>query len=96
MLNDYKGDEEFALVVPVPRVLEREQIHVGDKALFERIDAYSAPRLAEYHDDDPLRAPRNGTEESRPAQGPRREAPDGGSPSLGMRASGWCKNGMWS
>jgi hypothetical protein len=54
MLNDYKGDpREFALVVPVPQVLKREQIHVGDKALFERIDAYSAPRLAEYHDDDP-------------------------------------------
>jgi hypothetical protein len=54
MLNDYKGAlDEFALVVPVPQVLQREQIHVGDKKLFERIDAYSAPRLAEYHDDDP-------------------------------------------
>jgi len=39
--------------VPVPHVLQREQIHVGDKKLFERVDAYSAPRLAEYHDDDP-------------------------------------------
>ena len=54
MLNDYKGSlDEFALVVPVPQVLQREQIHVGDKKLFEHIDAYSAPRLAEYHDDDP-------------------------------------------
>jgi hypothetical protein len=54
MLNDYKGAlDEFALVVPVPQVLQREQIHVGDKKLFEHIDAYSAPRLAEYHDDDP-------------------------------------------
>ena len=54
MLNDYKGAlDEFALVVPVPHVLQREQIHVGDKKLFERVDAYSAPRLAEYHDDDP-------------------------------------------
>ena len=41
------------LVVPVPQVLQREQIHVGEKKLFEHIDAYSAPRLAEYHDDDP-------------------------------------------
>ncbi len=54
MLNDYKGAlDEFALVVPVPQVLKREQIHVGDKKLFEHIDAYSAPRLAEYHDDNP-------------------------------------------
>ena len=54
MLNDYKGAlDEFALVVPVPHVSQREQIHVGDKKLFERVDAYSAPRLAEYHDDDP-------------------------------------------
>jgi hypothetical protein len=54
MLNDYKGAlDEFALVVPVPRVLQREQIHIGDKKLFERLDAYSAPRLAEYHDEDP-------------------------------------------
>src|SRR4051812_22488724 len=54
MLNDYKGAlDEFALVVPVPRVLQREQIHIGDKKLFDHLDAYSAPRLAEYHDEDP-------------------------------------------
>ena len=54
MLNDYQGAlDEFALVVPVPQVLQREQIHVGDKRLFERIDGYSAPRLAEYQDDNP-------------------------------------------
>ena len=59
MLNDYKGDpKEFALVVPVPQVLQREQIHIGDKELFERVDAYSAPRLAEYYDPDPVRTPR--------------------------------------
>jgi hypothetical protein len=40
-------------VVPVPQVLQREQIHIGDKKLFEHIDAYSAPRLAEYYDDNP-------------------------------------------
>jgi hypothetical protein len=54
MLNDYRGElKEFALVVPVPQVLERGQIHVGDKRLFEHIDAYSAPRLTEYFDEDP-------------------------------------------
>jgi hypothetical protein len=54
MANDYRGElTEFALVVPVPHVLERGQIHIGDRKLFERIDAYSAPRLAEYYDSDP-------------------------------------------
>jgi len=54
MANDYRGAlAEFALVVPVPQVLERDQVHVGDRNLFERIDAYSAPRLAEYYDPDP-------------------------------------------
>lgn len=57
MANDYRGNlTEFALVVPVPTVLERGQIRIGDRRLFERIDAYSAPRLAEYFDPDPCRA----------------------------------------
>lgn len=54
MLNDYKGDlKEFALVVPVPAVLQKGQINVGDKKTFDRLDAYSAPRLAEYYDANP-------------------------------------------
>ena len=54
MASDYEGDpREFALVVPVPVVLQRKQIHVGDPSLVRRLDAYSAPRLVEYHDPDP-------------------------------------------
>ena len=54
MANDYKGElQEFAIVVPVPTVLERGQIRVGDRALIEHLDAYSAPRLVEYFDPDP-------------------------------------------
>jgi hypothetical protein len=54
MANDYRGEpEEFALVVPVPTFIEREQIHVGDRALIDHLDAYSAPRLVEYHDPNP-------------------------------------------
>ena len=54
MLNEYRGAlKEFALVVPVPQVLERGQINVGDRRTFERIDAFTAPRLAEYRDPDP-------------------------------------------
>jgi hypothetical protein len=56
MSNDYRGPlTEFALVVPVPTVLEREQIHVGNRKLLEHLDAYSAPRLVEYFDPDPCR-----------------------------------------
>jgi hypothetical protein len=54
MANDYQGDpKEFAIVIPVPTFLEREQIHVGDKALLDHLDAYTAPRLVEYFDPDP-------------------------------------------
>jgi len=54
MLNDYKGDlKAFALVVPVPEVLQKDQVKTPHRALFDRIDAYSAPRLAEYYDRNP-------------------------------------------
>lgn len=54
MASDFKGDpKEFALVVPVPTVLQKGQIRVADKALIDHLDAYSAPRLVEYHDSDP-------------------------------------------
>jgi len=54
MQNDYQGDlSQFALVVPVPQVLQKGQVHVGENRIFERLDAYSAPRLVEYFDPDP-------------------------------------------
>ena len=54
MLNDYRGPlKDFAMVVPVPVVLQKEDVKTPFRALFERIDAYSAPRLAEYYDHDP-------------------------------------------
>ena len=54
MVNDFQGDpKEFAVVIPVPTFLTRGQIHVGDKALVDHLDAYSAPRLVEYFDPNP-------------------------------------------
>ena len=54
MANDFQGDvKDFAVVIPVPTFIEREQINVGDRALIEHLDAYTAPRLVEYHDPDP-------------------------------------------
>ena len=45
MANDYQGDpQEFAMVIPTPVVLEREQINVGENAVVEHLDAYTAPR----------------------------------------------------
>src|SRR5262252_4983060 len=56
MANDFEGEpNEFAVVIPVPTFLKREQIHVGEKTLVDHVDAYSAPRLVEYFDEDPCR-----------------------------------------
>jgi hypothetical protein len=54
MLNDYKGPlNAFALVVPTPTTLQKGQVRIADKLVFDRLDAYSSPRLAEYRDSDP-------------------------------------------
>jgi hypothetical protein len=54
MASDYQGDpKEFALVIPVPTVVKKEQIKVLESALVDHLDAYSAPRLVEYFDPDP-------------------------------------------
>ncbi|MEM7181808.1 MAG: DUF2330 domain-containing protein [Spirochaetota bacterium] len=54
MMNDYQGKlKDFAMVVPVPVILKREQINVGDPKVFDHLDAYTAPRLVEYHDANP-------------------------------------------
>jgi hypothetical protein len=56
MSNDFKGDmKEFAVVIPVPTFLTREQIHVGEQSLVDHLDAFTAPRLVEYFDEDPCR-----------------------------------------
>lgn len=54
MASDFQGDpKEFAVVVPVPVVPEKSQVHVGDMAWVDHVDAYTAPRLVEYHDPNP-------------------------------------------
>jgi len=54
MASDYQGDpKEFALVVPVPTVVSRDQIQVTESSLIDQLDAYTAPRLVEYFDHDP-------------------------------------------
>lgn len=54
MSSDFKGDvRDFAMVVPVPTVLQESDIRVVNQLLFDKLDAYSAPRLAEYYDPNP-------------------------------------------
>lgn len=54
MVNDYQGDpKNFALVVPVPVVLKKEVVRVTEMGPIDHLDAFTAPRLAEYHDPDP-------------------------------------------
>ena len=56
MASDFKGTpKEFAVVIPVPTFITREQIHVAEKSLIDHIDAYTSPRLVEYFDSDPCR-----------------------------------------
>ena len=54
MQNDFQGAlKEFAMVIPVPVVLQRNDIQIKENSLFDNLDAYSAPRLVEYFDQNP-------------------------------------------
>ncbi len=54
MYNDFKGDtKDFAMVVPVPVVLRKDDIKVVDQSIFQTLNDYSAPRLVEYWDENP-------------------------------------------
>src|SRR5260370_27252431 len=67
LMNDYQGEpSEFALVVSVPVVLQKGQVHIGDRELFQKLDAYSAPRLVEYFDSDPCQMTGYGAAASAP------------------------------
>jgi len=54
MYNDFKGNlKDFAMVVPVPVVLKRNDIKVVDQQIFKLLNEYSQPRLVEYYDQNP-------------------------------------------
>ncbi len=54
MQNDYQGPtEDFALVVPVPVVLQARDVRTLDRASFERVERLTGPRLVEYWEQDP-------------------------------------------
>ena len=54
MSSDFEGDvKDFAMVVPVPVVLEEKDIKTVNASIFSKLDDYSAPRLVEYYDENP-------------------------------------------
>jgi hypothetical protein len=54
MANDFQGEvKDFAIVIPVPTVLQEKDVKVAKAQIIEHLDAFSAPRLVEYFDADP-------------------------------------------
>jgi hypothetical protein len=54
MANDFQGAvKDFALVIPVPVAIKREQVNISSKEIIDKLDTFSQPRLVEYTDDDP-------------------------------------------
>src|SRR5678815_382790 len=54
MQNNYQGPtEDFAMVVPVPVVLQKENVKTLPREIFDHVDRLSAPRLVEYWEQDP-------------------------------------------
>jgi hypothetical protein len=54
MQNNYQGPpSHFAMVVPVPVILQKENVKTLPREVFDRIDQLTAPRLVEYWEQDP-------------------------------------------
>ncbi|MDC0670519.1 DUF2330 domain-containing protein [Nannocystis radixulma] len=54
MQNNYQGPpENFAMVVPVPVVLQKDDVKTLPREIFDRVDRLAAPRLVEYWEQDP-------------------------------------------
>jgi MYXO-CTERM domain-containing protein len=58
MQNNYQGPaQDFAMVVPVPVVLQEQDVKVLPPEVFDRVDKLAAPRLVEYWEQDPCFIP---------------------------------------
>lgn len=54
MQNNYQGPPAgFAMVVPVPQVLQKGNVKILPREVFARVDQLAAPRLVEYWEEDP-------------------------------------------
>ena len=75
MQNNYRGPaRDFAMVVPVPVVLGKDDVKVLDEDVFERVDRISSPRLVEYWERDPCEADHGGWEDTENPLESRRES----------------------
>ncbi|MDB4968065.1 MAG: hypothetical protein JWN44_3754 [Myxococcales bacterium] len=71
MANNYQGPpESFAMVVPVPVVLQKQDVKTLPADVFDHIDSLSAPRLVEYWERDPCYVDRREMEEDRAPSAP--------------------------
>jgi hypothetical protein len=78
MSNNYKGPPaDFAMVVPVPVVLQKGQVKTLRPEVFRSVDTLSAPRLVEYWEQDPCYVPPPPM-----AMAPSAAFSEGGSPSV--------------
>jgi hypothetical protein len=58
MENNYQGPAaQFAMVIPVPIVLQKENVKTLPSEIFRKIDKLDAPRLVEYWEQDPCMGP---------------------------------------
>lgn len=54
MSSDYQGPlEDFAMVVPVPVVIDAKSVKIIERRIFDVLNDYSAPRLVNYYDGNP-------------------------------------------
>ncbi len=59
MASDVHGDpRQFALVIPVPTVVQRDQVRIVKPQTVEHLAEYTKPRLVEYYDPNPCSAAR--------------------------------------
>lgn len=78
MQNNYQGPpENFAMVIPVPVVLQQDNVKTLAPELFAKVDNLSAPRLVEYWEQDPC-LPDYYEDDFATANGAVDEAEDGG------------------
>ena len=91
MQNNYQGPpENFALVIPVPVILQEKDVKTLPKSIFGRVDQLAAPRLVEYWEQDPCdpySGSGSGFGRGVAKAGAKREmaSDDGGEPDLGVK-----------
>ena len=58
MSSDVSGNpRDFALVIPVPTTIQRDQVRLVQSQTVDHLDSFSVPRLVEYFDPDPCPPP---------------------------------------